>query len=408
MRQAPVSMLSQLLFVIDRAKVKLIAAKHQVEKHAKGFTTWSHFVCMLFVHLAQVSSLRDVTNGLAGIKGKLNHLGILSPPKKSTLAYANANRTCEFFKELFDVLYTKISNITCGSKKKFHFKNPLFSIDSTIIELCLNIFDWALYKTTKGAVKLHLLLEHANYLPCWAMVSKGKEHDVKFLNHLSFLPKGAIVVMDRGYVSFRHFYSFILKGIFFVTRSKINMKYEVIKDHVVPLLVGRPSNSTDMKKINHVVSDQTISLTGPKAQKDCPSLIRLVTFWDAEGQREFKFITNNFKLAAITICKVYKDRWAIESFFKAIKQNLKIKSFLGTSQNAVEIQLWTALIAILLIKYMEYKSKYSWSLANLITAFRLYMMIHMDLWDWLDDPRNEKEPPPKPKIISFSLFDPRK
>jgi hypothetical protein len=172
------------------------------------------------------------------------------------------------------------------------------------------------------------------------------------------------------------------------------MKYEVVEEHAVPAPVGRPSDSQDAKDKDHVISDQTIKLTGPKAQEDCPKPLRLVTFWDAVGQREFKFLTNNFKLSAITICQIYKDRWAIESFFKAIKQNMKIKSFLGTSRNAVEIQLWTALIAILLIKYMQFTSKYSWSLANLITAFRLYMMLHMDLWAWLDDPRNEKPPPP--------------
>jgi hypothetical protein len=342
---------------------------------------------MLFAQLAGSSSIRDIVNGLMGVKGKLIHLGITNPTK-SSISYANSHRPWEFFERLFHEIYAMVQKKAAGAKKKFKFKNPLYSIDSSTINLCLEVFDWALYKKTKGAVKLHLMLEHQNYLPCRALVTNGKVADISALRSLTSLPKGAIVVMDRGYFDFKIFGQWIANGIFFVTRIKDSILYEVVENHDVP----RPKDPSKSR----VLMDQTIAFTSDRAKKLCPNKVRLVTVRDEEKDRTFSFVTNNFRLSAATIGNIYKDRWSIEAFFKAIKQNHKIKAFLGTSENAVKTQLWTALIAILLLKLLQLQSTFNWSLSNLIATFRLYLLMHMDLMKWVNDPLGNKPPDPLP------------
>ena len=214
-------------------------------------------------------------------------------------------------------------------------------VASTTIDLCLAVFDWAHLRGTKGAVKLHTLLDHQGYLPCWAVITDGKVGDVAAARELK-LQAGSIVVMDRAYVDYSLFSNWIASGVYFVTRQKRNMAYEVMTTLETP--------SRDK-----VVSDEIIMLTGYQAKKHCPHPLRRVTFMD-DRKGELVFLTNNFKLAALTIASIYKDRWKIKLFFKAIKQNLKIKTFLGTSENAVKSQLWTALLAMLLIKYLQLRS----------------------------------------------------
>ena len=335
---APMSMLGQLLSLIDRGRFQKAVKERGSDSGAKGFSSWSHLVCLLFAQLAGAGSLREVAGGLAGAMGKLNHLGIFRAPNKSTLSYASKHRPWQLFEDVFKVMLEKAIALGREQKKKFKFKNPLYSIDSSTVDLCLSVFDWALYKRTKGAVKLHLMLEHQSYLPCWALVTDGKTADITAARTLS-LPKGAIVDMDRGYVDFNLFSSWTEKGIYFVTRIKDRMLYEVTDSRPVPPKVGRPATEASEPTGNRVLRDETIAFTSQRALSRCPLPLRLVTIWDEAKNREMSFLSNNFKLAASTISAIYKDRWSIEAFFKAIKQNLKIKTFLGTSENAVKAQL---------------------------------------------------------------------
>lgn len=276
-------------------------------------------------------------------------------PKRSTLSYANANRPWEMFRDLFYDTLSMCRNYVPG-KHKFRFKNKLLSLDSTTISLCLSLFPWAKFRRTKGAVKLHLLLDHEGYLPTYALISNGKKHDVTMAKKFP-LARGSIVAMDRGYNDYDLFAHWTENEIYFVTRLKDNVSYEVIAE-----------NNVSGKK--NILSDQFIEITGSVALKKCPYILRRVVVWDETNQRELVLLTNHLDFSSKTIADIYKDRWQIELFFKAVKQNLRVKTFVGTSENALYIQIWTALISILLLKYMQFRAKINWSLSNLVALLR--------------------------------------
>jgi IS4 transposase len=256
--------------------------------------------------------------------------------------------------------------------RKFRFKNKLLSLDSTIIALCLSLFPWAEFRRTKGAVKLHLLLDHDGYFPTFAHISNGKKHDVTIARKVP-LPPGSIVAMDRGYNDYKLFDFWSENGIFFVTRMKDNANFTVVEEKTIPIT-------------GNVLSDQLIRFTGFYAQKDCPRILRKILVWDNQNDREITLLTNHLKFGTTTISSIYKDRWQIELFFKALKQNLRIKTFVGTSENALYIQIWTALIAMLLIKFLQFKSKFGWALSNLVAFLRWNLFTYRDLWEWIDNP----------------------
>jgi len=241
-----------------------------------------------------------------------------------------------------------------------------------VIDLCVKVFDWARFRRTKGAIKLHLQLDHQGYLPCWALVTEGKTHDVKAAQGLSFVP-GTIVAMDRGYNDYRLFAAWTEAGVFFVTRAKQSMVYEVVEDRDVP-------------QRGNVLADETICQTGVGAEAKCPCHLRRIVVWDETNAREIVLLTNLFHLAASTVAAIYKERWQIELFFKALKQYLKVKTFAGTSENAVKTQVWVALIAMLLLKFLQLKSSWGWSLSNLAAMLRFNLLTYRDLWAWLDAP----------------------
>jgi Transposase DDE domain. len=325
---------------------------------------------------ADAGSLREISLGLASASGKLRHLGIDSAPCRSTLSYANAKRPWQFFEDLFAAIYAMASAEAARHRKKFRLKKPLYALDSTTISLCVNVFDWALYRQTKGAVKVHLLLDRQGCLPCWAMVTEGKRADVTVARTLE-LPAGSIVAMDRGYNDYSLFGEWCERGVYFVTRMKEGALYETVNEREVP--AGANAES-----------DEVIRLTGAGAGKACPYELRRVVVWDEKSERPIALLTNHPALAASTIGRIYRERWKIELFFKALKQNLRVKTFLGTTENAVQTQIWTALIVILLIKYLQMRSRWPWSMSNLIAAFRVCMFAHKDLWDWLNDPTAKK------------------
>jgi hypothetical protein len=366
------SLFSQILQVIPVGAFARAVRETGAERHSKGFSCWDQFVAMLFCQFAQAKSLREVCDGLRVTCGKLNHLGLRKAPSKSTLAYANKNRPWELYAKLFASLLSICQTESPGKKSKFRFKNKLFSLDASMIDLCLSLFPWATFVQTKGAVKLHLLLDHDGYLPTFAVVTEGNVHDVNIAWQVS-VPKGSIVVVDRGYCDYALFHDWNEKGIYFVTRLKDNTAYEVLQDREVPQ--GR-----------NILSDQIIRFTVFNSRKRYPNTVRRVVVWDETNKREIELLTNNFKLAATTISAIYRDRWEIELFFKVLKQHLKIKTFVGTTANALKTQIWTALITLLLIKYLQFRSKCGWAMCRLVALLRLNLFSYRNLWDWLNNP----------------------
>jgi hypothetical protein len=312
--------------------------------------------------------------GLACCEGKLKHLGIPLAPKRSTLAYANEHRPWELFQTVFTQLYGKCQQLVAGQggRKKFRFKNKLMSLDGSVIDLSVSLFDWAKFRRTKGAIKLHLLLDHDGYLPSFAVVTEGKKSELKVARTLQFEP-GTILAIDRGYIDYQWFAKLTLEGVYFVTRMKENAVYQVKAEFQLP-------------QNRNVLKDELIWFPSQVKAGEEPCLFRRVEVWDEEKQESIVFLTNLLALGATTIAAIYKDRWQVELFFKALKQSLKIKTFVGTSANAVKTQVWTALIAMLVLKYLQLKSTFGWSLSNLIALLRQQLFVYRDLHQWLDDP----------------------
>ncbi len=367
------SIFSQLLKFFPQTEFSKIVRKHGAERHAKGFTSWSQFVSMLFCQLAGAESLREICTGLGCCLGKLRHLGVNTPPNKSTLSYANKHRPAAMFEELFMNTLARFRSLgeLGPGKHKFRFKNKLYSMDATVISLCLSMFPWARYRTAKGGVKAHVLISHSDYMPCFVHISDAKKADVKAARLLDMRP-GSIVAMDRAYNDYALFSKWTEADVFFVTRLKSDTAYEVVEDREIPQ--GR-----------NILEDRIIRLTGD-AGKKCEHLLRVVTVWDKENDRYIDLLTNHLDFGATTISAIYKDRWQIELFFKALKQNLKVKTFVGTSENALRIQIWTALIALLLIKWMKHQSRSGWCLSLMAAALSWNLFVYRDLREWLADP----------------------
>ena len=368
------SIFSQLLQLFPRLEFERAVKDSKAERHARGFRCWDQFVAMMFCQLGQAHSLREICGGLASCLGKLAHLGA-QEPKKSTLAYANAHRPWQLYEQVFDQLLEKCRGLA-GAKTKFRFKNPLMSIDGTCIELCTTLYPWAEYQRQKGAVKLHFTLDHAGYLPVLMVLTTLKISELKVARRMKFDP-GTIVTFDRGYVDFEWFHLLNESKVFFVTRVKRKARYELLEE--------RPAAAE-----RGILSDNVVRFTAKQTQKRYPNKLRIVTIRTHAGE-VLEFLTNNLGLAASTIAAIYKDRWQIELFFKALKQNLRIKTFVGTSANSLHIQIWTALIAMLILKYLKMKAQFGWSLSNLAALLRMNLFVYRDLWTWLNEPFT---PPP--------------
>ena len=375
----------QILQILSKSEFYKVVKDTGSEKGAKGFTSWQQCEGMLFCQLGQAHSLREICGGLASCLGKIRHLGIHESPKRSTLSYANEHRPWQLYQNIFYQFLGRCQGM--GARKKFRFRNKLFSLDATLIELCVSLFDWAKFRTTKGAVKLHLLLDHEGYLPVFAHITEGKTHEVNIARGLH-IPKGSIVAIDRGYIDYALFGRWTQDGVFFVTRQKDNADYIVIEEKPIP-------------QNRNILKDQIIELSGFYSQQKCPYPLRRIEVWDEENRRTLVLLTNHLSFGSTTIAAIYKDRWQIEIFFKTIKQNLKIKTFVGTSPNALMIQIWTALIAILILKYLKFRSTFGWSLSNLVAMLRYNLFTYRNLWEWIHNPY---EPPPiVPDVEQLSL-----
>jgi hypothetical protein len=378
------SLFSQILHILPRHSFARLVHECGAERHAKGFSSWDQYVSMLFCQLAQAKSLREISDGLAVTCGKLSHLGLRAAPAKSTLSYANAHRPWQLYQNAFFHLRDFCRSDSPGKKRRFCFKNKLLSLDSTTIDLCLSLFPWADFRQTKGAIKLHLLLDHDGYLPDFAIITDGRTADVSTARYFT-LPAGSIVAVDRGYYDFELFAQWTDSGVFFVTRLKDNAAYEVVENHPLP-------------QRSNVLTDQLIRFTGHQSRQKYPGSLRRVVIWDEENQRETELLTNHLRFGATTIGRIYRDRWEIELFFKVLKQHLKIKTFVGTSPNALKTQIWTALIAVLLLKYCQFRSTCNLPLCRLVALLRLNLFSYRNLWDWLDDPFDTPPELPNPQL----------
>jgi putative transposase len=333
---------------------------------------WSQFVALSLGQFAGRASLRDIVSNLSVQAAKLYHLGS-SSVSRSSLARVNENQPYTLYEALFHKLLTRCQGV--APRHGFRFKNKLYSVDASTIDLCLSVFPWAKFRSTKGAVKLHVGLDHEGLLPSFVTVTDGKTHDVTVGRTLA-LPRDSIVVMDRAYTDFTWFNALNNKGIFFVIRQKRNATYRIIERRAVCKRSG-------------LTCDQTILITGAKASA-CPIPLRRIGYRDPETGKHYVFLTNHFRLAAKTIAEIYKSRWQIELFFKCIKQNLKIKSFLGTSRNAVLTQIWIAMCAYLLLAWIKFSSRIDRSLQQMIRLLQLNLFDRRDLLSLL------KGSPPEP------------
>lgn len=385
-----VNLFSQIISKLDRSVFKKLVESKSTDKHQKGYNSWSQLMAMLFCQFAKSGSIRDISNGLRSATGNLNHLGIQRAPSKSSISYQNKNRDWTLFRDYYYLLQSQLGQLAGFRQVKFRIKSKIFLLDSTTIGLCLSLFDWARYKTTKGAIKMHTLLDYDGNLPAYVNITDGKTADNKGAYDVPLL-KGSVIVADRYYNDFPLLHIWDSKGVFFVVRHKENIRFRTVKE------IELPEN-----RHQHILKDELIELTGYQSAKKYSHKLRRVAIWDEKNKQVIELITNQMSWTANTISELYRSRWQIEIFFREIKQLLHIKSFIGTSENAVMIQIWTALITILILKYLKEIAKYGWRLSNLIAFIRLNLFVKIELQKWLDNPF--EEPPPIPKTCYQGLL----
>jgi len=386
-----VSLFSQLLGLIDRNMFSKIVRDHNTDKHSKGINSWTHVVSMLFMQLANANSLRDISNGLRSATGNLSHLGVTKAPSKSSMSYINEHRTYQIFEDLyFKLLEQYEPSLQRRKKHARRLKRKIFIMDASIIPLCLSLFDWAKYRTTKGALKLHAVLDYETGLPNYAILTDGKTHDVTAAKG-TYFPSGSVLVVDRAYVDYNWLNELDSNNVFFVTRLKSNADIDIVASFLTN------------DKHEHILSDEDIKLTGFYSSKKYPKNLRTVKVYDQKNDQTLVLLTNNLSWTADTVSQLYKARWDVEVFFKHIKQLFKVKTFVGTSANAVRIQMWSSMIAILLFKYLKNKAKFKWNLSNLVSFFRINLFVKIDLWKWVNNPIHIKPKPP-PEITLFDTM----
>ena len=378
------TILGQILKMVSRHEFEALANQHHSGRSFRSASRWSQFSCLVMAQLTGRCSLGDIVDCASSQLHRLYHLGC-SKLSRSNLARMNENKPYELYEALFGKLLQRSQRLAPGHN--FKFNNPLYSLDATVIDLCLSIFPWADFRTTKGAIKLHIGLNHAGYLPEFVTITEGSTHEVNIGKLMNF-PKGSIVVVDRGYNDYRWYKGLTDKGIFFVTGLKKNAGYRVVKRQKV-------------NKNQGLTCDQVIEFTGLITAKKCPTRLRRVGYRDPETGKHYVFLTNNFKLSAKTIADIYKSRWQVELFFKWVKQNLKIKSFVGTSKNAVLTQIWIALCVYLILAFIKFQSKLSKSMQQILRLLHINLFEKRDLMALL---RGDPPLMPKHNIQQMALL----
>ena len=377
---ANITLFAQAIGKLPKECIRKIIREEKTDKHSKGYDTWSQFISMMFCQFSGCDSVRDISNGLNSANGNLNHLGICRAPSKSTVAYQNAKRDSGVFRRIFYALLAHFGQQTIWQRTKFRFKMPIKLLDSSTITLTMSLYEWAHYTTKKGAVKMHTLLDYDSLLPEFVNITDGKCGDNRGALDIPVSPH-SVVVADRGYCDFSLLDYWDSRNVFFVVRHRDNLLYSQIEERLLP-----------ETRAQNVLIDEIIELTGEQTKKKYTKPLRRIAVWNDKHGYVVQLLTNNFKLSASTIAQLYKARWMIEIFFRNIKQLLKIKSFIGTSRNAVETQIWTALSTMLLLCLLKHIAKYKWGLANLVVSLRLNTFTKIELKKWLNEPFT---PPPE-------------
>lgn len=367
MTTTKITLISQIINKLDKNIFLNLVNKSKSDSHHKKLNSWTHLVSMIFLHISQSNSLRDISNGLRSATGNNNHLGIKHVPSKSSLSYLNKHRDNQLFKDFYDQMLLKLSKQAQFKQQRFRFKSKIFLVDSTTISLCTKLYDWANYRQKKGGIKLHTILDYDSCLPNFTVVSQASMHDSKIMEFIK-LSKGSVAVFDRAYLNFKQLYELNTQKVFFVTRLKSNTQYISLHEKPLPEI-----------KAQQILKDEIIELSKDQSKNAYPLKLRRVVVFVADKNQTIELVTNNFYWTAETISELYKCRWQIEVFFKEIKTHLKIKTFVGTSENAVKIQIWTALITIMLIKYLKNIAKYKWCLSNLVAFIKLNTFVKFDL-----------------------------
>jgi len=375
---------SQILKLVPRHEFERLAKQHHSGRSFRTASRWSQFVMLTMAQLSGRLSLRDIVENTAAQIHRLYHLGsvILS---RSNLSRINEGKPYTLYEALFGKLLKRCQGLAPGHQ--FRFNNPLYSLDASTIDLCLSVFPWADFRTTKGAIKLHVGLNHGGYLPEFVTVTDGKTADITVGRMLTF-PKGSIVVMDRAYNDYAWYKQLTEKGIFFVTRLKSDAIFRVVERR--PVLAAKG-----------LTCDQTIEFSVAVTARKCPLPMRRIGYRDPQTGKHYVFLSNNFKLAAKTIADIYKSRWQVELFFKWIKQNLKIKSFIGTSKNAVMTQIWIALCVYLMLAFIKFQSKLKKSMQQILRLLQLNLFEKRDLMALL---RGDPPPDHQPDINQMALL----
>jgi hypothetical protein len=381
-----ITLFSQIISKLNKNSFNKIVKDKQTDKHQKGYNSWTQLVSMLFCQFAKSQSVRDISNGLRSATGNLNHLGIQKAPSKSSISYQNKHRSWELFRDYYFQLFEHLGQQARFKQVKFRIKSKIFLLDATTISLCLSIFDWAKYKTSKGAVKMHTLLDYDGNLPAYVNITDGKTADNKGACNIPLI-KQSVIVADRFYNDFKLLNVWDSNEVFFVIRHKENIQYETIRENNLP-----------KNRHQHILIDEIIELKNKISKSRYTKKLRRIAVWDEKNKQIIELITNQMKWSCNTISELYKSRWDIEIFFRDIKQLLHIKSFIGTSKNAVMIQIWTALITILILKALKAMAKYKWHLSNLVAFIRLNMFVKIDLQKWIDKPFEENVGPPINKL----------
>ena len=371
---ANITLFAQAIGRLPKEIIRKIIREEKTDKHSKGYDTWSQFISMMFCQFSGCDSVRDISNGLNSANGNLNHLGICRAPSKSTVAYQNAKRDSGVFRRIFYALLAHFGQQAVWQRTRFRFKMPIKLLDSSTITLTMSLYEWAHYTTRKGAVKMHTLLDYDSLLPEFVNITDGKCGDNRGALDIPVSPH-SVVVADRGYCDFSLLDHWDSRNVFFVVRHKDNLIYSQIEERSLP-----------ETRAQNVLIDEIVELKGEQTKKKYTRPLRRIAVWNDEHGYVVQLLTNNFKLAASTIAQLYKARWTIEIFFRNIKQLLKIKSFIGTSRNAVETQIWTALSTMLLLCWLKHIAKYKWGLANLVVSLRLNTFTKIELEKWLNEP----------------------
>ncbi len=370
---------SQLLSLINPTIVSKQARKHKTDHYYKKFKTKDHLVTMLYGVYHKCSSLREVITGMQVCNSKLNHLGLTYSPRRSTFSEANAKRSSEVFEGIYNDIYKQYSPDLSDSHIKKKIDSKLYIVDSTTIKLFKEVLKNAGRNPAdgkrKGGIKVHTMIKAKEDVPCLIKMTAAAKHDAPFVKNLN-LPKGSIIVFDKAYNDYKQYKLWDEQGIYWVTRIKKNAVYEVISDNEV----------NAYQKSKGIKSDQNIILGHTSHKQVTRVEARLIRYYDEEKDCEYLYITNSKKLAAFTIVQIYQKRWQIETLFKRIKQNFPLDNFLGDNENAIRIQIWSVLIADLLIKVIQSKLKRKWSFSNLSSMIRIHLMSYVGLFKFLNNP----------------------